>query len=77
MGNLSFAYFMKLYGQDTQLPQLNKEVNIAGTFNGVLNLNEKVNEISVDKNGKPSKMTENYQQLLGLKITIKTNRLMY
>ena len=40
---------MKLYGQDTQLPQLNKEVNIAGTFNGVLNLNEKVNEISVDK----------------------------
>ena len=51
MGNLSFAYFMKLYGQDTQLPQLNKEVNIAGTFNGVLNFNEKVNEISVDKMG--------------------------
>ena len=74
MGNLSFAYFMKLYGQDTQLPQLNKEVNIAGTFNGVLNLNEKVNEISVDKNGKPSKITDNY---LVSKITIKTNRLMY
>lgn len=75
MGNLSFAYFMKLYGQDTQLPQLNKEVNIAGTFNGVLNLNEKVNEISVDKNGKPSKMTENYQQLLGLKNNYKDKQI--
>ena len=74
MGNLSFAYFMKLYGQDTQLPQLNK-VNIAGTFNGVLNLNEKVNEISVDKNGKPSKMTENYQQLLGLKNNYKDKQI--
>ncbi|AMG63674.1 MULTISPECIES: alpha/beta hydrolase [Staphylococcus] len=75
MGNLSFAYFMKLYGQDTQLPQLNKEVNIAGTFNGVLNFNEKVNEISVDKNGKPSKMTENYQQLLGLKNNYKDKQI--
>lgn len=75
MGNLSFAYFMKLYGQDTQLPQLNKEVNIAGIFNGVLNLNEKVNEISVDKNGKPSKMTENYQQLLGLKNNYKDKQI--
>ncbi|MGX0662227.1 putative alpha/beta hydrolase family protein [Staphylococcus lugdunensis] len=75
MGNLSFTYFMKLYGQDTQLPQLNKEVNIAGTFNGVLNLNEKVNEISVDKNGKPSKMTENYQQLLGLKNNYKDKQI--
>ncbi|ODB81861.1 alpha/beta hydrolase, partial [Staphylococcus sp. AOAB] len=67
MGNLSFAYFMKMYGTDKKLPQLNKEVNIAGTFNGVLNLNEKVNEISVDKNGKPNKMTDNFKELLPLK----------
>ncbi|PNZ69089.1 alpha/beta hydrolase [Staphylococcus croceilyticus] len=66
MGNLSFAYFMKDYGNDKHLPQIQKEVNIAGTFNGVLNLNEKVNEISVDKNGKPSKMNDNYKELLGL-----------
>ncbi|WP_017638478.1 alpha/beta hydrolase [Staphylococcus sp. E463] len=67
MGNLSFAYFMKMYGIDKKLPQLNKEVNIAGTFNGVLNLNEKVNEISVDKKGKPNKMTDNFKELLPLK----------
>ncbi|MBC2955645.1 MULTISPECIES: alpha/beta hydrolase [Staphylococcus] len=35
-----------------------KEVNIARTYNGILNLNEKVNEIQVDQNGKPNKMSE-------------------
>lgn len=71
MGNLSFAYFMKNFGDNKQLPQLQKEVNIAGTYNGILNLNEKVNEISVDKNGKPSKMNDNYKELLGLKDVYK------
>ena len=28
------------------------------TYNGVLNLNEKVNEIQVDQNCKPNKMSE-------------------
>ena len=31
---------------------------MARTYNGVLNLNEKVNEIQVDQNGKPNKMSE-------------------
>ena len=39
---------MKNYGDDLHLPQL-KEVNIAGVYNGVLNMNEEVNEIIVDK----------------------------
>ena len=67
MGNLSFAYFMKNDGHNPSLPTLKKEVNIAGTYNGVLNLNEKVNEIQVDQNGKPNKMNEDYKNLLGLK----------
>ena len=45
MGNMSFAYYMKNYGGDKQLPRLQKQVNIAGTFNGVLHLNEKVNKL--------------------------------
>ena len=75
MGNLSFAYFMKYYGNDKQLPQLQKEVNIAGTYNGVLNLNEKVNEITVDKDGKPSKMNADYEKLLGLKDVYKNKNI--
>lgn len=50
MGNLSFAKYMLKYGGDETLPQLNKQVNIAGTYNGVLKMNKQVNEISVDKN---------------------------
>ena len=75
MGNLSFAYFMKYYGNDKQLPQLQKEVNIAGTYNGVLNLNEKVNEITVDKDGKPSKMNADYEKLLDLKDVYKNKNI--
>lgn len=67
MGNMTFAYYMKNYGDDKQLPQLQKEVNIAGTFNGVLNLNEMINEINVDRNGKPSKMNNDFKNLLSLK----------
>ncbi|MGW7977127.1 alpha/beta hydrolase [Staphylococcus xylosus] len=67
MGNLSFAQYMLTYGNDPSLPQLNKQVNIAGTYNGVLNMNEKVNEISVDANGKPSRMNPPYQELQQLK----------
>ncbi|SNV54367.1 alpha/beta hydrolase [Mammaliicoccus stepanovicii] len=63
MGNLSFATYMMTYGNDPSLPKLNKQVNIAGTFNGVLNMNEKVNEISVDANGKPSRMNPPYPRL--------------
>jgi len=67
MGNLTFAQYMMAYGKDSTLPQLNKQVNIAGTFNGVLDMNEKVNEISVDDNGKPSRMNPPFQQLHVLK----------
>lgn len=63
MGNLSFATYMLTYGNDQSLPKLNKQVNIAGTYNGVLNMNENVNEISVDANGKPSRMNPPYPEL--------------
>ncbi|MGT2341018.1 alpha/beta hydrolase [Staphylococcus aureus] len=67
MGNSTFAQYMMTYGNDKSLPQLNKQVNIAGTFNGVLNMNEDVNEITVENNGKPSRMNQPYQQLRVLK----------
>ncbi|EEK12754.1 hypothetical protein STAHO0001_1359 [Staphylococcus hominis SK119] len=50
---------MKSDDHHPPFPTLNKkEVNIVRTYNGVLNLNEKVNEIQVDQNGKPNKMSE-------------------
>ena len=56
MEYLSFTYFKK--NDDNHLLFPKKEVNIARTYNGILNLNEKVNEIQVDQNGKPNKMSE-------------------
>lgn len=48
MEYLSFTYVMKNDGNHPPFPTLNKkEVNIARTYNDVLNLNEKVNEIQV------------------------------
>ncbi|MDT3995225.1 alpha/beta hydrolase [Mammaliicoccus fleurettii] len=75
MGNLSFATYMMTYGNDQSLPKLNKQVNIAGTFNGVLNMNENVNEISVDANGKPSRMNPPYPELRKLKEIYKGKRI--
>nr|WP_199791587.1 alpha/beta hydrolase [Staphylococcus chromogenes] len=71
MGNVSFAQYMVDYGRDTSLPQLKKEVNLAGTFNGVLGMNEEVNEIQVDRNGKPSHMNPPYQEFMQLKSIYK------
>lgn len=71
MGNVSFAQYMVDYGRDTSLPQLKKEVNLAGTFNGVLGMNEEVNEIQVDLNGKPSDMNPPYQEFMQLKSIYK------
>lgn len=67
MGNMTFAQYMATYGDDTSLPQLSKQVNIAGTFNGVLGINEEANEISLDENGKPSRMIGPYEELQVLK----------
>lgn len=71
MGNVSFAQYMIDYGSDSTLPQLKKQINIAGTFNGVLGMNEEVNEIQVDKNGKPNHMNPPYQEFMQLKSIYK------
>ncbi len=71
MGNVSFAQYMIDYGEDTSLPQLKKQVNIAGTFNGVIGLNEEYNEIKVDHQGKPSRMNPPYQEFMQLKSIYK------
>lgn len=64
---LSFAQYMVDYVRDSSLPQLKKEVNLAGTFNGVLGMNEEDKEIQVDRNGKPSHMNPPYQEFMQLK----------
>ena len=67
MANMSFSYFMLEHGNDKDLPKLNKQVNIAGTFDGVLGMDDKANDNHLDQNGKPERMTSEYRHILPLK----------
>ena len=64
-GNLAIVYYMLQHGSDTSLPKLVKQVDIAGHFNGIIGMDEPEN-ITLDDEGKPSSMTESYQELLSL-----------
>ena len=64
-GNMAIVYYMLQHGSDMSLPKLVKQVDIAGHFNGIIGMDEPEN-ITLDDEGKPSSMTESYQELLSL-----------
>ncbi len=64
MGNLGLLTYEMTYGQDKSLPQLRKQVNIAGHFDGILGLNKEVDSNTLDAQGKPTKMVSYYEWLL-------------
>ena len=64
-GNMAIVYYMLQHGSDTRLPKLVKQVDIAGHFNGIIGMDEPEN-ITLDDEGKPSSMTESFQELLSL-----------
>lgn len=64
-GNMAIVYYMLQHGSDKSLPKLVKQVDIAGHFNGIIGMNEPENN-SLDGEGKPTSMTESYQELLSL-----------
>lgn len=64
-GNMAIVYYMLQHGSDTSLPKLVKQVDIAGHFNGIIGMNEPENN-SLDGEGKPTSMTESYEELLSL-----------
>ena len=64
-GNMAIVYYMLQHGSDTSLPKLVKQVDIAGHFNGIIGIDEPEN-ISLNDEGKPSSLTESYQELLAV-----------
>ena len=64
-GNMAIVYYMLQHGSDTSLPKLVKQVDIAGHFNGIIGIDEPEN-LTLDDEGKPSSMTESYEELLSL-----------
>ena len=64
-GNMAIVYYMLQHGSDKTLPKLVKQVDIAGHFNGIIGMDEP-KENTLDSEGKPTSMTESYEELLSL-----------
>lgn len=67
MGNMTIAYYLLNYSKDKSLPKLNKQVDIAGHYNGILGMNDEPNKMKLASNSKPEKMDSDYKQLLKLR----------
>ncbi|MBP2619919.1 alpha/beta hydrolase [Streptococcus panodentis] len=68
MGNMSIFFYMLENSQDEQLPQLQKQVNIANHVNGLEGMDLPENlTIADEETGQPSAMSQTYQTLLGLR----------
>ena len=68
MGNMSILFYLLEHAQNEELPQLQKQVNIANHVNGLEGMDLPANLTILDsKTGKPSAMSDSYQKLLGLR----------
>lgn len=68
MGNMDIMFMLLYYGQRSSFPTVNRQVDIAGHFNGIRGF-QPTAYAKVAKNGKPSKMDGDYRQLLKLRKT--------
>ena len=68
MGNMSILFYLLEHVQNEELPQLQKQVNIANHVNGLEGMDLPANLTILDsKTGQPSAMSDSYQKLLGLR----------
>lgn len=67
MGNMAMAFYLLKNARNTHLPQLQRQVDIAGHFNGILGINDQPNRMTLTAAGKPTKLDRDYQQLLVLR----------
>ena len=68
MGNMSILFYLLEHAQNEELPQLQKQVNIANHVNGLEGMDLPINLTILDNHtGQPSAMSDSYQKLLGLR----------
>ena len=68
MGNMSILFYLLEHAQNEELPQLQKQVNIANHVNGLEGMDLPANLTILDSQlGQPSAMSDSYQKLLGLR----------
>lgn len=69
MGNMAVMYYLLANGQNKKLPQLQKQVALAGTFDGAMGWNEPANLTVNHQTGKPSAENDSFKKLLPLRST--------
>lgn len=75
MGNMSIMFYLLNYGGDKNLPQIQKQVDIAGHFNGILGMDDKLGESKLEKNGKPNIFRQSYKKLLAIRESYPKNQI--
>lgn len=73
MGNMAIMFY--LLNNTQKLPKLQKQLDIAGHFNGILGMDDKPNQMKLTRAGKPDKMQADYQALLKLRRTYPKNQI--
>lgn len=73
MGNMAINYYILDNAGKKGMPKVNKVVDIAGHFNGILGVDDKANQMKLASNGKPEKMNKYYKELLKLRKVYPTN----
>lgn len=74
MGNMAIVFYLLNNDQNKSLPKLDRQVDIAGHFNGILGMNDSPNKMKLTANGKPEKMDSEYRELLSLRKTYPKNQ---
>ena len=67
MGNLQIAYYLRNNATNSHMPNLNKQVSIAGHYNGYIGEQGAPNKTVLNRAGKPQKMSAGYRELLNLR----------
>ena len=67
MGNMAIMFYLLNNAKNKNLPTLNKQVDIAGHFDGIIGYDEPAGLKVNAKTGKPNKETSSYKELLPLK----------
>lgn len=78
LGNISIIYYMLQNGKNKKMPQLQKQVDMAGHFAG-LNFDVPADirqpaGLKLDAAGKPNKMNATYKQMTGVRKTYPKNQ---
>ncbi len=67
VGNMSIVFYLLDNAGNTKLPKLQKQVDIAGHFNGIIGMDDAPNRMKLKADGEPTKINSHYRELLGLR----------